>query len=208
MKRRDFNKLMGAATVSGLASDSVFANQQWSLSADIAECCSCSIPCPCNFGKPTSMSCYGNRLIEIYEGHFNDVNIAGIKFVVTFEMGKWAKIFIDDQLDKLRFQALEGLLPLAFGYFNNTAILVERVPLKVVRDVNFVKFSVPSSAVEMKALEGLDGSLISIDGLPSKAFFDYIQYQSIKHIHHDDNRDWSYSGTNGFISRMHSQHSS
>ena len=65
-----------------------------------------------------------------------------------------------------------------------------------------VAFSTPASQVEMKPLAGLEGGRNSIDGLPSNAFHDYVQYESVKHVHEGPDRQWSHSGTNGFTSRM------
>jgi hypothetical protein len=65
-----------------------------------------------------------------------------------------------------------------------------------------VRFSTPASVVEMKPLAGLDGGQITVSGLPSNVFHDYVQYESVRHTHKGDDRNWSYSGTNGFTSRM------
>ena len=95
MNRRDFNKVLSAAAIvpAGLAgSRSAKAADTWSLQANLAECCSCEIPCPCNFGKPTRERCDGNRLIEIVKGDLDGEDLAGLRFLVTFEMGKWSDI--------------------------------------------------------------------------------------------------------------------
>lgn len=71
MKRRDFNRVLGAVAVAPAIlgnARSAEAAPVWSLAANVAECCSCEIPCPCNFGRPTDLRCDGNRLIEITKG--------------------------------------------------------------------------------------------------------------------------------------------
>ena len=100
MNRRDFNKVLSVAAVApaGLAASGIASAATWSLAANVAECCSCEIPCPCNFGRPTEQRCDGNRLIEIYEGNADGADLAGIRFLVTFEMGKWTRVYIDDSL--------------------------------------------------------------------------------------------------------------
>jgi len=205
MKRRDFNYLLGAAALApailgktGIAK----AASAWSFEANVAECCGCEIPCPCNFGKPTELRCDGNRLIEIYEGHVDGADLTGVRFLVTFEMGKWTRIYVDDSLDKAQTEAYDAIMPLAFAGFLNASRSVEHVPLSVVRTTDTIAFSTPASEVEMKRLAGLDGSPITISGLPSNAFHDYVQYESVRHFHKGPEREWSYSGTNGFSSRM------
>ncbi len=93
-------------------------------------------------------------------------------------------------------------VPLAFGGFLRLSQSVERVPLTVVRSSDLITFSTPASEVEMKPLVGLDGSQITISGLPSNVFHDYVQYESVKHTHTGHEREWAHSGTNGFTSRM------
>ena len=205
MKRRDFNNVLGAVAIAPAILGGVRnarAAAEWSLEANIAECCSCEIPCPCNFGKPTKLRCDGNRLIEITEGQVDGANLAGVRFLATFEMGKWTRIYVDENLTDAQSDAFDAIMPLAFGGFLRLSRSVERVPLTVVRSNDLIAFSTPASAVEMKPLAGLDGSRITIDGLPSNVFHDYVQYESVKHVHKGQDREWSHSGTNGFTSRM------
>ena len=203
IKRREFNKILGVAAITpAWFTERVGATPVWSLAANISECCSCTIPCPCNFGRPTSLRCDGNRLIEIYEGHVDDADLTGIRFLVTFEMGKWSRIYVDENLNDDQMNAYDTIMPLAFNYFVQLSLSAERAPLTVARTNNLIKFSVPASEVEMKPLVGLDGGPISINGLPSNAFHNYVQYESVKHIHKGPGRKWSHSGTNGFISKM------
>lgn len=205
MNRREFSKVLSAAAVAsaGLTkADGAAAAPAWTLTANVAECCSCEIPCPCNFGRPTSLRCDGNRLIEIVEGNINGADLAGIRFLVTFEMGKWTRIYVDESLDDGQMESFDALFPLAFSYFSRLARSVERVPMTVVRTSELVTFSTPASTVEMKPLAGMGGGLITVNGLPSNVFHDYVQYESVRHTHKGPDREWSHSGTNGFLSRM------
>jgi hypothetical protein len=205
MKRRDFGRLFGAIAVTSpmLARvRSARAQGAWSLTANLAECCSCEIPCPCNFGRPTQQRCDGNRLVEIVEGHAGELDLAGVRFVVSFEMGKWTRIYADAAMSAEQKSGFESILPLAFAGFQRGARSIEHVPVAVDRRASAIRFSTPASEVEMKPLVGLDGEPIRISGLPSNAFFDYVQYESVTHTHRDPDRDWSYTGTNGFTSTM------
>ena len=203
MKRREFNKILGVAAVAPAWLTKEFgAAPAWSLEAHIAECCSCEIPCPCNFGRSTSLRCDGNRLIEIYEGQIGGLDLIGIRFVVTFEMGKWSRIYVDENLGDEQMMAFNTILPVAFGGFARVARSIERVPVSVVRTSGLIKFSTPASKVEMKPLVGLNGGQITVNGLPYNTFHDYVQYESVKHLHKGPDREWTHSGTNGFVSRM------
>ena len=93
-------------------------------------------------------------------------------------------------------------MPVAFGGFARLAQVQVRVPLTVSETSDTFRFSVPESTVEMKLFPGLDGSPITITGLPSRSYHDYVQYESVVHTHRSGEADWSYSGTNGFKSEM------
>ena len=117
-------------------------------------------------------------------------------------MGQWTRIYVDDSLSRAQQATMDKLLPLAFAGFVRLSRSIERVPLAVSRGEATISITTPASAVEMTPLAGLDGGRISIDGLPSNTFHDYVQYESVKHIHNGPDRQWSHSGTNGFTSRM------
>ena len=117
-------------------------------------------------------------------------------------MGQWTRVFIDDSLDTSQQEALDQLLPVAFAGFVRLSQTIERVPLTVGRSEELIKIKTPESEVEMKPLAGLDGRRMAIDGLPSNTFHDYVQYESVRHMHNGPDRPWSNSGTNGFTSRM------
>src|SRR3954466_11218205 len=73
------------------------AEPDWHLTATVAESCSCTVSCPCNFGgEPTKNPCEGNRLIAITSGHYEKVDLAGVSFLVTFTMRSWSKIYLSD----------------------------------------------------------------------------------------------------------------
>ena len=202
MKRREFNKAIVTSAVVSPFISQVKANPIWTFEANIAECCSCEIPCPCNFGRATKNRCNGSRLIEIYKGHIDNIDLVGTRFVVTFEMGKWSRIYVDNKLDEKKSNAFDSILPLAFSGFSKRAQSIEKTSLSVTKENNIIKFSTPESQVEMQPLSGMDGGLISVKGLPYNSFYDYIQYESIIHNHNGPNHEWSHQGTNGFTSRM------
>lgn len=206
MERREFGKLLGAAAVAPvlkpLGAIGVDERRAWSFVADVAECCSCEIPCSCNFGRPEQTFCHGTRLVEIREGQLDGAPLAGIRFVVTFYMGRWTRIYVDDALTMTQQATLERLLPVAFGGFDRGARLKEAVTLTVERGPGTMRFSVPESTVEMRLLPGLNGEPIRITGLPSPAYHDYVQYESVVHTHQGPDETWSHVGTNGFQSVM------
>jgi len=208
MKRREFSRLLAAsAAIPALgATTGVFSqDSRWSFEADIAECCSCAIPCPCNFGRPTARLCNGNRLIHIRKGHFEGQDLVDIRFLVTFVMGQWTRIYADEVMSRAQRETLGQLLPVAFAGFDALARSKTYVPMWASEGEGTFSFSVPESTVEMRLMPGLDGEPIVINGLPSNVFHNYVQYESLVHRHKSSDAEWSHSGTNGFRSQMIAQ---
>lgn len=204
MKRREFNLALGAAAAAPavLSAGAIAAGDTWTILADVAESCSCEIPCPCNFGRPTDLTCHGSRLIQIRTGSVGGLDLAGVSFVVTFEMGKWTKIYVDESHTDAQQAAFEAALDTAFAGFKKLMRAQSSGPLTVIRSDDTLRFSVPESTVEIKRMSGLDGKPITIANLPSPFFHGYTQYESVVHAHASADAEWSYAGTNGFTSQM------
>jgi hypothetical protein len=161
----------------------------WQLSATVAESCSCTVSCPCNFGgDPSRMPCEGNRFITIDSGRYQDVDLSGVQLLVTFNMRNWSKIYVSDKVSERQMKAVEALLPLAFAGFHKGML-------------SLVKFSGPESSVEMELAKGFNGQAIKINNLPSAVFQEYTQFRSVSHTHSSKEHSWAHKGTNGFTSK-------
>jgi hypothetical protein len=205
MNRRDFSRLMlSSAFIPALSTPASASGRHraWSFRANLAESCTCPIPCPCNFGRPTDRGCFGNRLISIQEGSIEGTDLAGGRFLITFSMGQWSRLYLDSAMSTPLTAAMDALLPLAFGGLHRSAQEIQRVPILEERTATTVKFSVPESSVDMKMLAGLDGNPIRISNLPNPAYQNYVQYESVAHVHRSPSANWSHSATNGFTSEM------
>lgn len=175
----------------------------WHITATVAESCSCAVSCSCNFGgNPNRMPCEGNRLISITTGHFGDVDLAGVAFLVTFEMRSWSKIYVSDKVSPQQNAAVEALLPIAFAGFRNGMLSLEQAPITMEITDTRVRFRGPESAVDMEVMKGFGGQPVKILNLPNPAYQDYTQFKSTSHTHASTGHSWSHSGTNGFVSTM------
>jgi hypothetical protein len=175
----------------------------WHITATVAESCSCAVSCSCNFGgSPNRMPCEGNRLISITKGHYNDVDLAGVAFLVTFEMRSWSKIYVSDKVSDRQNAAVEALLPIAFAGFRNGMLSIEKAPITMEITDTRVRFSGPQSSVDMEMMRGLGGKPVKILNLPNPAYQDYTQFKSVSHEHSSPGHTWSHNGTNGFTSTM------
>src|ERR687887_458419 len=79
----------------------------WHVTATVAESCSCTISCPCNFGgNPNRSPCEGNRLIAITSGRYEDVALAGFhRGMLSFTK---APITMDITEKKVKFSGPES----------------------------------------------------------------------------------------------------
>jgi hypothetical protein len=173
----------------------------WHITATVAESCSCTISCPCNFGgEPSHMPCEGNRMISIEQGHYDNVDLAGVQLLVTFNMRNWSKIYVSDKVNDRQMKAVEALLPLAFAGFHRGMLSFTKAPITMEATESRVKFSGPESFVEMEVLKGFNGKAVKVLNLPSAVFQDYTQFRSVSHTHTSATHSWSHKGTNGFTS--------
>ena len=197
--------LLAAATMVGVAlqAPSRAAEPNWHLVATVAESCSCTVSCPCNFGgEPNRNPCEGNRLIAITSGHYEGTDLAGVSFLVTFNMRNWSKIYVSDTVSEQQGRAVEALLPIAFAGFHRGMLSFTRAPITMDLSEKRVRFSGPESSVDMEVMSGFGGKPVQIKNLPNPAYQDYTQYTSVSHKHASDKATWSHSGTNGFMSTM------
>ena len=127
----------------------------WQLTATVAESCSCTVSCPCNFGgEPSRMPCEGNRFITIDKGHYQDVDLAGVQLLVTFNMRNWSKIYVSEKVSERQMKAVEAMLPLAFAGFHKGMLSFTKAPITMEATESRVRFSGPESAVDMELVEG------------------------------------------------------
>ena len=174
----------------------------WKMSATVAESCSCTVSCPCNFGgEPSHMPCEGNRIISIDSGNYDGVDLAGVQVLVTFNMRNWSKIYVSDKVSDRQMKAVEALLPLAFAGFQRGMLSFTKAPITMEVTESRVKFSGPESSVDMEVLKGFNGKAVKVMNLPSAVFQDYTQFKSVSHTHTSAAHSWSHKGTNGFTSK-------
>ncbi len=98
-------------------------SERWTLKGEFALSCSCMVFCPCvlSLGNhpPTESRCQTWAGIRIDSGHFDDIDLAGIKAGIMMDLpgimarGNWtAALFVDD---KAPIQAVKGLTRIFTG---------------------------------------------------------------------------------------------
>jgi hypothetical protein len=95
----------------------------WNLKGELTLSCSCTVFCPCVLSlgdhPPTEDRCQTWAAVRIDEGHYNDVDLSGLKAGVMIEIpglmsrGNWtAALFVDE---KASIQAMKGLTRIFTG---------------------------------------------------------------------------------------------
>jgi hypothetical protein len=94
------------------------AYKEWRISGPSILNCNCDWGCPCQFNAlPTYGDCRGMLAMEIEEGHFEEVDLSGLRFAVMLAWPKAihegageALIVIDDKADEAQREALLTIL--------------------------------------------------------------------------------------------------
>ena len=182
------------------------AETDWAVDATFTGSCSCDVMCNCSLGSgPTLGFCEGSRLIEISKGHYHGTNLDGLDVVVTRRGGEWAKFYFDETVNDHQMDAVVELLKMdeTMGLSASTTILSkEKAKISVERTADRVKFSVPSSTVEVEMMRGFDGKPIMVQNLPLPMSQDYTLYKSISNKHDGNEQSFNHSGTSASVSRL------
>jgi hypothetical protein len=94
------------------------AEVDWRLKGEWVKNCNCAFGCPCDFNaRPTQGHCEGLVAMNIKEGHFGDVRLDGLKFVVTVswpgalhEGNGTIQPIIDERADQQQREALLAIM--------------------------------------------------------------------------------------------------
>jgi hypothetical protein len=107
-------------------------SEKWTLKGEMALSCSCTVFCPCVLSlgdhPPTEDRCQTWAGIRIDEGHFDNIDLGGIKVGLMMDLpgimsrGNWtAALFVDD---KASAQAVRGLTRIFTGRVGGTTHLL------------------------------------------------------------------------------------
>lgn len=107
-------------------------NESWTLKGELALSCSCTVFCPCVLSlgdhPPTEERCQTWAGIRIDEGHFDDIDLSGVKAGLMMDLpgimsrGNWtAALFVDE---KASAQAVKSLTRIFTGRVGGTTHLL------------------------------------------------------------------------------------
>jgi hypothetical protein len=186
------------------------ASADWVLNAEYMDACSCDLTCPCIFGgSPTHGYCKGATLVEITEGHYGGVDLAGVTVLAVYNGGEWIKYFVSENASREQTDTVVEFLPVAEGFFEAPVRDVRNVPISVERTHDRVRVAAEVTVIELEQIRNSAGEPIRILGLPAHGFpglpyLDHSQYRTVVLSHEGGNEKFSFSGTNGYTARIES----
>lgn len=75
--------------------------KDWVLKANYVDACSCDMACPCIFGGASTRGfCKGATLVQINEGHYGEVDLAGVTVLAVYNGGEWIKFLVSENATK------------------------------------------------------------------------------------------------------------
>jgi hypothetical protein len=92
-------------------------SDQWMLNGAEFSNCNCAWGCPCQFNSPTTYGhCEAVAATSIAEGHYDDVRLDGLNFVLLYSWpgeiadgnGKM-QVLIDERADEAQFEAIRKI---------------------------------------------------------------------------------------------------
>ena len=150
--------------------------EQWKFKGEMALSCSCTVFCPCvlSLGEhpPTESRCQTWAGIRIDEGHFDEVDLGGVKLALMMDLpgimsrGNWtAALFVDE---KASAQAVKSLTRVFSGRVGGTTKLLHILVGQFlgVRQVP-VSYETQGETRIVKVKDYVDGAITPIKGKES-----------------------------------------
>ena len=208
------------------------AETNWQLEGDLLDMCNCELLCPCHVSfrqKSTYDICEGLWLANIEQGAWNQLDLDGLKVMVTFHcpspvmyQGDWtAVLYIDDQASQEQEAALTEIFSgQAGGPWARLAPFFKDGKFQTVKRAafNFTKegrtFRVSTSTTTGGATNGeINLEIQAIRGVDSD---DEVKITNLRNVIHggehimarsdhsvdDEGLRWDYTGKNGLYSRF------
>jgi hypothetical protein len=146
-------------------------------------------------------------LVEIKEGHYGEVDLAGVTVLAVYNSGKWIKFFVSENATKEQTDAVVEFLPVAEGFFKAPVRDVRNLPISVTRTKDKVKIATEGTLIELEQIRNAEGGPIKVLGLPAHGFpglpyLNHNQYKTIALIHDSEKEKFNFSGTNGYTARI------
>ena len=144
-------------------------NSKWSIKATYYEGCSCNAPCPCPFGLPmTNSYCKLNGLLNIHEGKYENIELKGVKAILSGSVGEWGTYYFSETTTKEQILAVEKILATVNIAAFDTILSSKVTKIDYKNENGKVSFSTPNIKVVMDMVKGKNDQPVVVQNLKSK----------------------------------------
>jgi hypothetical protein len=145
--------------------------------------------------------------VEIKEGNYGQVDLAGVTVLAVYNAGKWIKFFVSENATREQTDTVVEFLPVAEGFFEAPVRDVRNVPILVERTKDKVKISTEGTVIELEQIRNAAGGPINVLGLPAHGFpglpyLNHTQYKTVALVHESEKEKFNFAGTNGYTARI------
>jgi hypothetical protein len=146
-------------------------------------------------------------LVEIKEGHYGQVDLAGVTVLAVYNSGKWIKFIVSENATEAQTDAVVEFRPAVEGFFEAPVRDVRNLPIFVKLTKDKVKITTEGIIIELEQIRNADGEPIKVLGLPAHGFpglpyLNHTQYRTVALIHDSEKEKFNFSGTNGYTARI------
>jgi hypothetical protein len=179
-------RFLGAALLLGglLATrPAAAADLAYTITGEELEACSCTAPCPCHFEMDTTLGhCDGTTGWRIKAGHYGDLDLAGVKFVIQAFIGKnmalevknqggvEGAVYFDSSATPAQREAVMKIMGEQMkGFFRKIdGPYVAPITFKGVDETGKGSYSIPGVVnVSLTAFRGRDGQWVTLTNAPA-----------------------------------------
>jgi len=186
----------------------------WRMKADYVEACSCNLFCPCYFNPHAQHPyCEFNMAVTVREGRSGNVNLTGVKYWLTGDLGdkwgterkaKWVVVTFDPAVTKAQRDAIAPMILKTYGQeWAELKVLEAPIEIKVEGDIAEAKLDGGKLAyLKLKKEPGADGKgvvLKNVKYFDAKGNDGFWMYKSVEHRADIAGHKFKYSGKNAFL---------
>ena len=190
----------------------------WSITGTYFESCNCEVACPCVFlSAPTDGECTVLIAWHIESGSFGDTEIGGLNVLLAayapglMTEGNWkVALYLDERASESQQAAMTQVFGgqagghfEVLGGFIGEILSVSSAAIDYKADGKNRSLTVEGiAAMEVEAIEGADGSEVTISNNPLGAVpgVPVVVAKSRRLTYKDHGMEWEISGKNGYFS--------
>lgn len=197
-------------------------SMSWAAEGTVTSACQCAVFCSCEFNdKPTFGHCDDVEYIRISKGHYGDVDLSGLRFVMVGQSPKgermvdtigklvFARIYVEPHVTGRQAEALAGVARKMFGTFVQGTERISpdeklvRAPIEAQIAVDRHRVKIPNVLdLDIETVKGADGKTpIVIANHPFNAYGlgDPQVARSKTYTYRNERIAWNYAGRNASI---------